>query len=492
MLEVSENEIKNRLRLDNPWWADKAVASRFREMPRRAYLPGLISLIAGARPKRAVVLLGPRRVGKTVMLYQAIQDRIEHGTDPLCVFYVSVDSPVYTGLTLEKLLTFFRDLHGHKPTAKLLVVFDEIQYHADWERHLKSLVDAYPSIQFLVSGSAAAALRMRSAESGAGRFTEFLLPPLTFAEFLTFTDRKPKNWQDAAQLDIPKLNEALLDYVNYGGFPEAVMVDAVKRQMDRYVADDIIDKVLLRDLPGLYGVRDTQELKRLFNVLAYNTGNEVNLEGLSQASGVAKNTLRKYLEYLEAAFLIHRLYRVDYNARHFKRATHFKIYLTNPCIRSALFGPVAADDPVMGHIAETAFLSQHIHSKTIEDCCYARWSDGEVDYVTLHPASQRIFGVEEIKWSDRVADSPAKELRGLVDFCIENKIKQAFVHTRSTERSAEVSGVTLKFYPLAWSCLVAAETLVDAILSKGKHPRSFMSLVDEVEANAARGELKLS
>jgi predicted AAA+ superfamily ATPase len=81
--------------------------------------------------------------------------------------------------------------------------------------------------------------------------------------------------------------------------------------------------VLLRDLPSLYGISDTQELNRLFTTLAYNTGNEVSIDELSKDSGVAKNTLRKYLEYLEAAFLIHRLYRIDENARRFKRAMHF-------------------------------------------------------------------------------------------------------------------------------------------------------------------------
>lgn len=57
--------------------------------------------------------------------------------------------------------------------------FDEIQYLKSWEVHLKALVDRYPNLKFVASGSAAAALRLKSNESGAGRFTEFLLPPLT-------------------------------------------------------------------------------------------------------------------------------------------------------------------------------------------------------------------------------------------------------------------------------------------------------------------------
>ena len=67
------------------------------------------------------------------------------------------------------------------------------------------------------------------------------------------------------------------------------------------------------------------------------------MDELSKSSGVAKNTIRRYLEYLEAAFLIRRVYRVDQNAKRFKRAVTFKVYLANPSMRSALFGPVTGD-----------------------------------------------------------------------------------------------------------------------------------------------------
>ena len=77
--------------------------------------------------RRAVVLMGPRRVGKTVMLQQTIQRLIQDGASPKSILYVSVETPVYTGTTLEKLLQYFRELHGHDPKSELYVFFDEIQ-----------------------------------------------------------------------------------------------------------------------------------------------------------------------------------------------------------------------------------------------------------------------------------------------------------------------------------------------------------------------------
>ena len=93
--------------------------------------------------------------------------------------------------------------------------------------------------------------------------------------------------------EIEELNKEFVNYLNFGGYPEAVFSETIRSDPSQYIKSDIIDKVLLRDLPSLYGISDIQELNRLFTTLAYNSGNEVSLEGLSQSSGVAKNTIKR-------------------------------------------------------------------------------------------------------------------------------------------------------------------------------------------------------
>jgi len=395
------------------------------------------------------------------------------------ILYVSVDTPVYTGMALEKLLELFMELHGHSPKDARYVFFDEIQYHLDWERHLKSLVDSYPDIRLVVSGSSAAALKLKSLESGAGRFTDFILPPLTFAEFLDFKELTeklfyPEVHETRIPNDIEGLNEAFIDYLNYGGFPEAVFEERVRNGMSRYVANDIIDKVLLRDLPSLYGISDPQELNRLFTVIAYNTGLEVNIDELSKRSQVAKNTIKKYLEYLEAAFLIRRIYRVDQNARRFKKQTHFKIYLANPSLRSALFGAVDADDPAMGRLAETALVSQFSHSASFGLLHYARWKSGktilEVDLVVLDRHSQRVIDAIEVKWSDRAAKNPGKELASFLAFCRKNELKDGGVSTFSLFGTEDTDDLIIDFNPIAYHCWWIGRIIVHEELEKGTHP----------------------
>lgn len=108
------------------------------------------------------------------------------------------------------------------------IFFDEIQYYKNWEQHLKILEDAYPNTKFIVSGSAAAALKLQSAESGAGRFTDFMLPPLTIQEYLHLSGKhlfmrpgiihyggKALDYLLPVNMDL--LNDEFERYLNFGG-----------------------------------------------------------------------------------------------------------------------------------------------------------------------------------------------------------------------------------------------------------------------------------
>jgi hypothetical protein len=303
MLSIPDKEVVLRLKAESPWWGPPhTVGPQFAELRPRAYLPPFLALVRERSVRRAVVLLGPRRVGKTVLIHHAVKTLLEAGVPPRSLAYISVDLPLYNGLSLERMLVLAEQASG-EPLA--WVFFDEIQYLSNWEVHLKRLVDDRPDLKIVVSGSAAAALRIKSQESGAGRFTEFLLPPLTFAEYLDLTGsaEPPRRTGPADQLavsDIDSLNAAFVEYANYGGYPEAALSAVVRADPMRFIKSDIVDKVLLRDLPQLYGIGDIQELNRLFTALAWNTAQELSLDTLSTGSGVAKNTLKKYVEYLEA------------------------------------------------------------------------------------------------------------------------------------------------------------------------------------------------
>jgi predicted AAA+ superfamily ATPase len=464
----SEELILQRIRLENPWWEKGSIPDEYSRLKKRLYFELLYQQVTLTQVKRAIVMMGPRRVGKTVMLFQLVQQLIDNKIPPRKICFLSIDAPIYNNISLEELFALCRKaLNADEPDG-FYIIFDEIQYLKKWEEHLKSMVDFYKQTRFIVSGSAAAALKLKSNESGAGRFTDFMLPPLTFQEYLYLKDLdylikrqsvplKDRSYHFYLTDDWTNLNRHFIDYINFGGYPEVILNNYIQQDPGRFIRSDIIDKVLLRDLPSLYGIRDVQELNSLFNVIAYNSGNEFNLEGLAQESGVAKDTIRKYLEYLEAAFLIKILYPVGMNTKRFQRASRFKIYLTNPSMRCALFAPIATTDDHFGQMVETAIVAQWLHRGNIP-LHYAAWHGGEVDLVMVAPA-QKPRWVMEVKWSNQYVQSPGK-LKSLLKYCKENALGQAWVTSIDKVEQALVQGIKIVFFPAAAYCFgVGRESL---------------------------------
>lgn len=445
--------------LDNPWWESGKVDDDFTQFPRRAYLDDFYELVTDLSVKRAVILMGPRRVGKTVMIYHSIDRLISSGIDPKKIIYISVDTPIYNNISLEDFFLLARKaLKNEESYEGYYVFFDEIQYLKNWEVHLKSMVDTFRSSRFVASGSAAAALKMKSIESGAGRFSDFLLPPLTFYEYIQFKKldslvvKSNNGISPYDTINIDALNRHFVEYINFGGYPEVVFSEAIRRNPGQYIKNDIIDKVLLRDLPSLYGISDIQELNKLFVHIAFRSGNEFSYESLSTEAGIKKETIKRYLEYLEAAFLIKVVNRIDQNAKRMQRVTSFKIYLTNPSLRCALFTPINEDDEFMGSMVETAVFSQWIQGgKT--DFFYANWakgrSKGEVDIVWVDMATQKAISLAEIKWTDRFAENPT-ELKSLYSFLSLNpSVKKIFVTSKTRFGTYDIPEGKIMFIPVA-------------------------------------------
>ncbi len=454
----SEEQIIARLQFENPWWTTGCLDDYYKTFNPRLYFKLFYPLVKNTAVHRANVLMGPRRVGKTVMLYHTIQQLIADGVSPQKILYASVETPIYNNIPLEDIFTMAKKATGNMNSDDWFIFFDEIQYLKDWEVHLKNLVDSYHRTKFIASGSAAAALKLKSNESGAGRFTDFMLPPLTFFEFIHLKNMtaliKPETitWKGniaifSATTNISELNKQFINYVNFGGYPEVIFNMEIQSNPGRFMRADIVDKVLLRDLPGLYGIQDVQELNSLFTTIAWNSGQECSMDELSKNSGVKKTTLRQYLSYLEAAFLVHLVKRVDQKAGRFQRENFFKIYLTNPSLRSALFAPLTAEADGMGAIVETAIFSQWMQ-RTSFIPYYARWKNGEVDLINISRKTNKPDWAVEIKWSNRFFEAP-NELKSLAAFCEENNLIQALCTTIDKFAVKKYNNIEIQFLPAA-------------------------------------------
>ena len=447
-MPFDKNILRTRIEADHVWWVDNKIPF-YNDFSKRRYFQKFYDLIKQKTLHRAVVLMGPRRIGKTVMMYQSIQDLLNEGVHPQKVLYFSLDTPIYTNVSLEELILTALEANNER-IEDCYVFFDEIQYLKDWEIHLKSLVDRNRKTKFIASGSAAAALRMKSVESGAGRFSDFFLPPLTFAEYIDLNSYdyllkeieidfsgKRKFYECN---NIAVLNNHFQDYINFGGFPEIALNSDKVKNPEQVIQKDITDKVIMKDLPGLFGIENTLELQQFFNVLSYRTSEILSYKNVSEETKTDNKTVKKYIEYLESAFLIKVLHRVDVTAKRFKNITQFKVYLTNPSLFTGLFGKVKSDDERFPHLVETAVFAQYLHREH-NFLRYASWKrngkEGEVDLIQLSPNFQRAYWALEVKWSD------TPKVDKLKFFMQKNQIEKGII----TSKTKFVDGKDLLIVP---------------------------------------------
>src|SRR5687767_6674464 len=146
MRSIPREQVQKRVAAENPWWnAPHTIGDLYGSWLPRPYLRLFQPLLQTVAVNRAVLLMGPRRVGKTVLIHHAIAALIEGNIDPRQLCYVSVDNPIYNSCGLEDLLNDYLAASGSAENgSQRYVFFDEIQYLRNWEIELKTLVDTYP------------------------------------------------------------------------------------------------------------------------------------------------------------------------------------------------------------------------------------------------------------------------------------------------------------------------------------------------------------
>jgi len=383
--------VKSRLLFDNPWWAlNEQAPQKFKQPPKRLFFKEFAQKIEHGERGRATVLAGPRRTGKTVMIRQMVARLIEGGTSPRHVLLASLGTPTYWDAGLYKIIELFAQRNAEKADGKTLYAFlDEMQYISDWDKDLVKVAKEFPHVRIVGVLSAGVPLPEAVEEKDPG-YDIAVLPPITFAEFLRFRGREQELFGgDPAQhklafnqSNLPALNKEFNYYINYGGFPESILGKTQGAPSPLFVRDGMIERLLHKDMASFFGINDLKGLSHLFALLAYNTGLEVSIEELARETKIAKNTLRKYLDFLESAWLIRRLHRVDKNAKRFQRAVAFKVFLTSPSWYAALFGPVLPTDEVYERLVQTAVYTQWLGSPhRIAALTYASWRGGKIDLV---------------------------------------------------------------------------------------------------------------
>ena len=369
MAIISKENILKVLTAFNPWWKTGAVNPKMSKTYKRFAFHEAMKRLDQIDIRRTVVLTGTRRVGKTTIQYQMIETLLERGIAPQKIVFISMDHPMLKLSGVNDVLECYHE--NIYAEQDVYYFFDEIQYAQDWDKWLKTIYDMQPDTQVVATGSASPALIKGNQESGAGRWTVIQVPTMSFYEYCEILnlDRPelPKDFkatqmlrmtqQDRTRImmQLSKVQNHFNRYLQVGGFPELALADndLVAQQVMR---EDVVDKVLKRDLPSLYSIRNATELERIFLYLCNVSSEIVSIEAIAkELSGVSRPTVENYIQYLESANLIYQSWPVDMAGKRVLKAKP-KIYIADAAIRNAvLMDDYLLTDPVeMGKIVETA------------------------------------------------------------------------------------------------------------------------------------------
>jgi len=350
------------------------------------YIPQrqLANLKEAVRPGKVVIIYGPRRAGKTTLLKKYIESVDDE------VLFVNGDDIAARQYLESQSIEKLKDFVGNHP----MLFVDEAQYIRQIGLNLKLLVDHIPSLRIIATGSSSFDLAKDIGEPLTGRKTVLKLLPLAQLEIAQIE----KLHQTKANLDSRLI---------YGAYPEVVILRS-NTDREQYLRE-LLSSYLFKDILQLEGIRHSDKLQRLVQLLAFQIGKEVSMAELGRQIGMSKNTVERYLDLLEKVFVIFRLSGFSRNLRK-EIVKNQRWYFYDNGIRNALinnFNPLNIRNDVgelwENYVITERFKRQEYLRQPVNAYFWRTYDKKEIDLVEERRG--QLFGFE-IKWKSRTVTPP--------------------------------------------------------------------------------------
>lgn len=338
-------------------------------------------------PNKALVIYGPRRVGKTTILQNYLtQTPFKYASA------VGDDLPTQEILSSRDVRRIKEYLEGYE-----LFALDEAQYVPDVGQALKIIVDQIPGIYVIATGSSSFELAGQVGEPLTGRKRTLTLFPLAQSELLGIRNRY-------------ELRQTLEEQLIFGAYPEVVTARTRRAKID--LVREIANSYLLKDILEFDRVRSSRKLLDLLRLIAFQIGGEVSLNELSNSLGIDVKTVGRYLDLLEKAFVLFRLDGFSRNLRS-EITKKSKYYFIDNGIRNAViaqFNRLNLRDDV-GQLWENFMVIERLKflkyaSDPANVFFWRTYSKQEIDLIEERGSA--LNGIE-FKWSPRKAIKPPTE-----------------------------------------------------------------------------------
>ena len=287
-------QTKEALLLLNQWWLTNKVDPALKKEFKRDQYKQLRQLVS--EPRGVVIVSGLRRVGKSTLIYQVIDEMLQT-EKPENIVYFSYDFSL--GEITEVLNEYQSLTNVDWKHEKVTVFLDEIQKHANWSSEIKILYDIFPRLKFVVTGSASLQLEREASIELAGRFYTLEIPVLSISEYYSIKTGRPHNNVELIRPDMKNL----LDEYMLKPFPELVNVSN-RQSISEYIRETVTAKVVALDIVEEFKKVDIQLILALLDYFLSEPGIILNVDKISQNFGKRKGEIDRHIGILEYSKLI--------------------------------------------------------------------------------------------------------------------------------------------------------------------------------------------
>jgi len=390
--------------------------------------------------KRAISIIGPRRAGKTYSMFQIMKKLLEK-YEITQILYLNFELTVLKNLSLEDLdlikETYF-EIYPENKNKKVWFFLDEIQNVENWETWVRTLLEE--DINVFISGSNSKFLSKEIATQLRGRSLTYVVFPFSFQEFLRAKHMEPEKYSSSRER--AKIMKALREYLNFGGYPEAILYPEEREK----IITEIVETTIYRDIVERYRVKNVKALRMLIASLINSASKTFSVHKFynflkSQGIKVSKTTLYEYLEALKDVFFVFPVHRFSHSLRKSEQ-TLPKVYLVDNGI---LYTNGIRDK---GKLLENLVL---VELKRRGKEVYYYSNNYELDFVvakgkTVEQLIQVCYDISDYETKER-------EIKSLLKTSELLRCKNLIVITWDYEGEEEFKGKKIKFIPL-WKWLL--------------------------------------
>ena len=405
---------------------------------------------------KIITVTGPRRSGKTYLLFSLMQQLIKNKVNRKNILYINFDDPRILPMDaqgLELIQETYFELYPELKETNDFIFFDEIQNVRNWEIGIRRIYDTR-NFQIFLTGSSSKFLSQEIATTLRGRAINYKILPFSLREILTTSGVRlePDTVYSKTRFNIKKIVD---DYFTFGGFPEVILAT---KELKVRILKEYVETMFFRDLIERYRLRNQAVLRELIKYLTSNVANLFSLNAfwrwIKQTYPIGKRTLIEYTSYLEDIGMFFFIRKFSFSLKEQAQRPR-KVYIVDNGLRT-IYGFNFSQD--LGRVLENSVFLKLEYEKTrnpLLEIFY--WQDSkkkEVDFVVKEGI--KVKSLIQVCSDPQQPETEKREIAPLLKAGKELKCSKLIMITHNYEKEQKFGRQKIVFLPI-WKWLIESK-----------------------------------